>query len=170
MRLLDRLLKPTVARLVSECIEAERVDALYRYRVHSDPARLTIHPTAVVNNAIFNTGGGRIAVGEYVFPGVGGSGHVVELKRAWRRICKAAGITGLRIHDLRHSYASQAASGGTSLLMIGALLGHSNPATTHRYAHLFDDPLRAATERVGAAITAAGQPTKEPTPLKRRGR
>ena len=69
MRLLDRLLKPMVARLVADCIEEERVDALYRYRVHSDPARLTIHPTAVVNNAIFNTGGGRITVGEYVFFG-----------------------------------------------------------------------------------------------------
>ena len=53
-----------MARLVAACIEEERVDALYRYRVHSDPARLTIHPTAVVNNAIFNTGGGRITVGE----------------------------------------------------------------------------------------------------------
>ena len=69
VRLLDRFFKPTVARLVAECIEEERVDALYRYRVHSDPARLTIHPTAVVNNAIFNTGGGRITVGEYVFFG-----------------------------------------------------------------------------------------------------
>jgi acetyltransferase-like isoleucine patch superfamily enzyme len=69
MRLLDRLLKPTVARLVASCIEEERVDALYRYRVHSDPARLTIHPTAVVNNAIFNTDAGRITVGEYVFVG-----------------------------------------------------------------------------------------------------
>ena len=69
MRLLDRLLKPTVARLVAAYIEEERVDALYRYRVHSDPPRLTIHPTAVVSNAIFNTGGGRITVGEYVFFG-----------------------------------------------------------------------------------------------------
>ena len=114
--------------------------------------------------------GKQHAVGEYVFPGVGSSGHVVELKRAWRRICKAAGITGLRIHDLRHSYASQLASGGTSLPMIGALLGHSNPATTHSYSHLFDDPLRAATERVGAIITAAGKPAEEPVKLKRRGR
>jgi integrase len=110
------------------------------------------------------------AVGEYVFPGVGGSRHIVELKRTWRRICKAADITGLRIHDLRHSYASQLASGGTSLPMIGALLGHSNPATTHRYSHLFDDPLRAATERVGAIITAAGKPAEEPVKLKRPGR
>ena len=69
MRVLDRLLKPTVARLVAERIEEERLDALYRYRVHSDPTRLKIHPTAVVNNAIFNTGGGYITVGEYVFFG-----------------------------------------------------------------------------------------------------
>jgi hypothetical protein len=54
--------------------------------------------------------------------------------------------------------------------MIGALLGHSNPATTARYAHLFDDPLRAAVERVGATIMAAGKPTEEPVKLPRRGR
>ena len=69
MRLLDRLLRPTVARLLAERIAEERLDALYRYRVHSDPTRLRIHPTAVVNNAIFNTGGGHITVGEYVFFG-----------------------------------------------------------------------------------------------------
>lgn len=69
MRLLDRLLKPTVDRLLTQRIEEERLDALYRYRVHSDPARLRIHPTAVVNNAIFNTGGGHITVGEYAFFG-----------------------------------------------------------------------------------------------------
>jgi integrase len=107
---------------------------------------------------------------EFVFPGHGTTGHVVEIKKAWRALSKAAGITGLRIHDLRHSYASTLASGGASLPLIGALLGHANPSTTARYAHLFHDPLREATERVGAVITAAGQPTKEPTPLKRRGR
>jgi acetyltransferase-like isoleucine patch superfamily enzyme len=69
MRLLDRLLRPTVDRLLDERIQAEGLEALYRYRVHSDPARLHIHPTAVVNNAIFNTGGGHITVGPYVFFG-----------------------------------------------------------------------------------------------------
>ena len=105
---------------------------------------------------------------QYVFPGSGERGHVVEVKKAWRRITKAAAITGLRIHDLRHSFASQLASGGASLPLIGALLGHSNPTTTDRYAHLFDDPLRAAVERVGAVIAAAGQPNEEPVPLRRR--
>jgi site-specific recombinase XerD len=77
------------------------------------------------------------------------------------------------MHDLRHSYASQLASSGATLVQIGALLGHSNPSTTSRYAHLFDDVLRAATERVGAAVTAAGknEPVAEPVPFPhRRGR
>lgn len=101
-------------------------------------------------------------MGDYVFPGSGGTGHVVEIKRVWRQLCKAAGISGLRIHDLRHSFASQLASGGASLPLIGALLGHSNPATTHRYSHLFDDPQRAAVERVGAIVSAAGKEAEEP--------
>jgi integrase len=95
--------------------------------------------------------------GEWVFPSDGSTGHVVELAKAWRVICKAADITGLRVHDLRHSFASQLASGGASLPLIGALLGHSNPATTARYAHLFDDPMRAAVEKVGAVIVNAGK-------------
>jgi len=57
------------------------------------------------------------------------------------------------VHDLRHSYASILASAGLSLPVIGALLGHSQPGTTARYAHLLDDPLRVATERVGAIVT-----------------
>ena len=77
---------------------------------------------------------------EYVFPSR--NSHRVEVKRNWAAICRAAEIEDLRIHDLRHSYASLLASGGASLPVIGALLGHSQPATTARYAHLMDDPLR----------------------------
>jgi integrase len=106
---------------------------------------------------------------EFVFPGNGDARHVVNVKRAWASLCKAAGISGLRIHDLRHSFASTLASSGASLPLIGALLGHSNPTTTHRYAHLFDDPQRAAVERVGAVIAAAGNGKPVKTPTKRRG-
>jgi site-specific recombinase XerD len=60
------------------------------------------------------------------------------------------------VHDLRHSYASILASAGLSLPVIGALLGHTQAATTNRYSHLFDDPLRAATERAGRIITGNG--------------
>jgi integrase len=104
-----------------------------------------------------------------VFPGDGATGHRVELKKDWAALTRAASIEALRVHDLRHSYASQLVSGGASLPLIGALLGHSNPITTARYAHLFADPLRKATERVGAVIAAAGKPVKQPIKLKPRG-
>ena len=99
----------------------------------------------------------------YLFPGRLG-GHRREIKEAWALICKSAGISGLRVHDLRHSFASQLASAGVGLHIIGSLLGHTQPSTTHRYAHLIDDPLRAATERAGAILS--GQPPGDIVPLK----
>ena len=107
----------------------------------------------------------RRGLGEFVFPGPGGSGHQVDVKDSWRSICKAAGITGLRVHDLRHSFASELVSSGASLALVGALLGHSSPVTTHRYSHLYADPLRAAVEHVGRVVTGAGKPAVEPTPF-----
>jgi integrase len=111
-------------------------------------------------------------LGEYVFPGNGDAKHIVSVKRSWSSICKAAGISNLRIHDLRHSFASQLASGGASLPLIGALLGHTQPSTTARYAHLFQDPQRAAVEKVAAIVVAAsnGNGGTEPTPLPTRRR
>ena len=75
---------------------------------------------------------------------------------------------GARLHDLRHSYASVLASGGLSLHIVGALLGHTQPRTTARYSHLYDDTLRAATERVGAVVTGASKPEGKVMPLGRR--
>jgi integrase len=89
---------------------------------------------------------------DHLFPARGG-GHLQHINAAWDALRKAAGIPDARLHDLRHTHASILASSGLSLPVIGALLGHSTPTTTHRYAHLFDDPLRAAVERVGAVIT-----------------
>jgi integrase len=86
------------------------------------------------------------------------------VKDSWRSLCRAASIAGARVHDLRHTYASVLASAGLSLPVIGALLGHSTPTTTARYAHLFDDPLRAATERASAIII---QKPSDVVPLKR---
>jgi integrase len=114
----------------------------------------------------------QTGTGKFVFPSDSRTGHVVNIGRAWRRLLKAAGVTGLRIHDLRHSYASKLVSAGHSLPLIGALLGHSSVAMTERYAHLENDPLRRATEQVGAIVTAAAgeQPATEPTLIRRRGR
>jgi site-specific recombinase XerD len=58
----------------------------------------------------------------------------------------------VRIHDLRHTFASLLVSGGMSLPMIGKLLGHSSPKTTQRYAHLLDDPVRQGTNAVGEML------------------
>ena len=81
--------------------------------------------------------------------------HLVNLQKPWGRIRKLAGLEDVRLHDLRHSFASVAASGGLSLPMIGKLLGHTQAATTQRYAHLAADPLKAANEAIGERIAAA---------------
>ena len=96
----------------------------------------------------------------HVFPGRGGVGFRDNIKRAWAEIIKAADFAEhARVHDLRHTYASILASAGLSLPVIGQLLGHTQAATTHRYSHLYDDPLRAATERVGAIVDASKKPS-----------
>jgi integrase len=83
---------------------------------------------------------------------------LVNLKDPWGRMRKRAKIPDVRVHDLRHSFAAVAAGAGSSLPVIGALLGHSQPQTTARYAHLADDPLKAAAETVGARLAAAMAP------------
>jgi integrase len=123
------------------------------------------------------TAGGKRQLPEFVFPGAGRTGHVTEIKKAWRRICKDAGLTDLRIHDLRHSFASQLVSSGASLPLIASLLGHASAQTASRYSHLFSDPQRAAAEKVAAIIDQAENghkpPASAPIPFgkaKRRGR
>lgn len=89
----------------------------------------------------------------YVIVGAKPGQHLVNLQKPWRRIRKQAGLEDLRIHDLRHSYASFAVGLGQDLHMIGKLLGHTQAQTTHRYAHLADDPVKAANDSVGDAIS-----------------
>jgi integrase len=105
----------------------------------------------------------------YLFPGDAPNKPLGDIKNFWRSVCKTANIQNVRIHDLRHQYASMLASAGLSLPIIGRLLGHTQAGTTARYAHLFDAPLRQATERVGALIQNAGKASAEVVPL-RRGR
>lgn len=90
-------------------------------------------------------------------------------KRAWTTICQRAGIKDARIHDLRHSFAAHLASIGTSLHMVGRLLGHTQAATTARYAHLAIDPLREASDRMGAIVSRndAARPSAEVIELPR---
>lgn len=80
---------------------------------------------------------------------------LVNLKDPWAVIRECAALEDVRIHDLRHSFASVGAANGASLPILGALLGHSQPSTTARYAHLADDPLQAAAAEIGGRIGAA---------------
>lgn len=77
---------------------------------------------------------------------------LVNVKATWGAVRKAANLVDVRPHDLRHSFASVAIAGGASLPIIGALLGHSEPKTTQRYAHLANDPLRQIAGSVAATI------------------
>lgn len=88
----------------------------------------------------------------YVIKGQLDGNHVTDLQKPWRRIRTSANIQDVRIHDLRHSHASFAVSLGEGLPMIGKLLGHSNVATTARYAHLADAAIRDAATRLDAKV------------------
>lgn len=74
--------------------------------------------------------------------------------KPWQRVRGAAGLDDVRIHDLRHSSASIAVSGGDSLYLVGKVLGHRQSRTTERYAHLKDDPVRAVADRTAERIAA----------------
>ena len=78
--------------------------------------------------------------------------HLTDLQRPWRRIRKQAALEGVRIHDLRHSFASRALALGESLTMIGKLLGHTQVQTTARYAHLARDSIQTAAARITGSI------------------
>lgn len=83
---------------------------------------------------------------------------ILSPKKIWERIRKEAGCPDLRLHDLRHSFASVAVSAGYTLAQIGELLGHSSPATTARYAHLMEDAASAAAQDVADQITSRMAP------------
>jgi integrase len=102
----------------------------------------------------------RVDGNPYVIPGEKAGQPRADLKRPWEAICKAAGLDDVRLHDLRHSFASIGAGASLGLPIIGKLLGHSQPSTTQRYAHLDADPMRRAVETIGSTIAAvmAGKP------------
>ena len=94
----------------------------------------------------------RKATGEFVFPSADPDRPVTALQKSWVKVRRQASLEGLRIHDLRHSFASLALGQGASLALIGKALGHSSPRVTERYAHLTDDPLRDLVDGVEAAL------------------
>lgn len=94
----------------------------------------------------------RVDENSYVFIGKKEEQHITDLQRPWRRVRSRAGLDDVRIHDLRHTFASMGISVGGSLPIIGGLLGHRTPQATAVYAHLSADPLRQTTEQVGSVI------------------
>ena len=111
---------------------------------------------------------------DWVFPAATGGGHLVGLPHAWDAVRVWCGLDGVRLHDLRHSFASVGAISGNSLPVIGALLGHADSKTTSRYAHLTADPIKAAAERIANTIADAmsGAPDRmaDVVPLSSHGR
>lgn len=110
--------------------------------------RITLNSAAVAILKALEATKGRAS---YVFPASKGkSGHTTAEGKIWReKVLPRAKLPGVRIHDLRHSFASFALADGASLALIGKALGHASSRTTERYAQLSDDPLRAMTERMG---------------------
>lgn len=96
----------------------------------------------------------RVSKNPFVIVGEREGGHLVNLRKAWLRICKVARLHQVRLHDLRHSFASIGVSGGASLPIIGKLLGHTKSSTTEKYSHLSADPVRAVNEAMGKQIAA----------------
>jgi integrase len=92
---------------------------------------------------------------DYVFPASRGDGHIVGLRRAFAKACAKATLPGIRIHDLRHSFASFAVADGASLFLVGKLLGHASARTAERYAHLSGDPLQDAAAAIGRNLMPA---------------
>ena len=93
---------------------------------------------------------------KWVFPSTTATGHMEHLKDAWANLMRQCGLKGKwRIHDLRHAFASMMVNAGASLPIVGKILGHSQPATTARYAHLERNPAREAAEAAAAKIAEA---------------
>jgi integrase len=116
------------------------------------PQTITLSPAAIriLNERKTN------ATSEWVFPGRGRSGHLMEPKEAWKRICARAGLKDLRLHDLRRTLGSWQAAAGTSLPIIGKSLGHSSLSATQIYARLDLDPVRVSVNRAVDAMLIAG--------------
>ncbi|WP_411820224.1 tyrosine-type recombinase/integrase [Hyphococcus formosus] len=107
----------------------------------------------------------QVRVGQYVIAGAIPGEPITDLQRPWRRIRAQAGIADVRIHDLRHTYASIAAMAGHSLPMIGRLLGHTQAQSTARYAHLADATTRAASDTVNNIFESFVDPNMDIGPL-----
>lgn len=126
------------------------------------PTSKTGKKTIVLNAPALAILTGLPRSGEYVIAGAFPDKSRSDLKKPWKAVAKRATLTGVRIHDLRHTHASVGAGAGLGLPIIGKLLGHTQSATTQRYAHLDNDPLKRASEHIGSHLAAAMGDVKTP--------
>jgi integrase len=146
-----------ILNLKWDAIEWDRSRALLedsktgrRYLYLPAPALKLLSDLKPSKSAVYVVPGGRMRRG-----GQTGDVPLTNLKDPWKTITTAAELSGVRIHDLRHSFASVGASSGMGLPIIGKLLGHRETATTARYAHLADDPVRLAANTIGSRVDDA---------------
>ncbi len=159
-----RLLILTGCR-VSEIVNLRWEDVDFERRCLHLPDSKTGPKTVYLNGAALQVLAGieRPDRHAYVIPGRDEGRPLSGLGHQWRRIRRQAGLEDVRVHDLRHSFASFGVGLGLPLQQVGKLLGHTQIATTERYAHLADDPIRRANERIGDHIWSvmSGQPKAE---------
>jgi integrase len=133
------------------------------------PDSKTGRKTVVLNGPALAVLSGLMRIGPYVIPGANPQRPRPDLHRPWHAVINRADLVGVRLHDLRHTYASYGAGDGFGLPIIGRLLGHTQASTTARYAHLDNDPLRHASEVIAGKIEAAlgGNPDASLLPFRK---
>ena len=149
-----RLLLLTGARKGEiESLRWEEVDL--RHGLITKPTSKTGRKTIVLNSQALDLLSRiqRYSDRGWLFPSAANETHLKDTSKAFRRIADMAELPETRLHDLRHTFASYGAASGLGLPVVGSLLGHTNPSTTARYAHLADNPRTAAAEAIGATIT-----------------
>jgi integrase len=119
------------------------------------PDSKTGRKPVILNGAALQALKGLPRAGDFVVAGAYPKSPRADLRKPWRLVSRRAGLSGVRLHDLRHSFASIGAGGGLGLPLLGKLLGHTQAATTMRYAHLDSAPLRRASDMIGDAIALA---------------
>ena len=143
---------------IGEVLKAERADFDLERGVWTKPSHHTKQkrrehvPLSAEARALISAIVSEQNGSPYLFPGDAPGKPLQDIKKFWSSVLRKTGIRSYRLHDNRHTYASHLVSSGLSLEIVGRLLGHTTATTTKRYAHLADDPLRAATEHFGAKV------------------
>jgi integrase len=149
--------------LLTGCRRSELLGAQWR-QVDLDAKTLTLPVTKADRPHVLPLSDAALALlsslpsrpaGGFIFPSHGKQGHLVEPKTAWRRICQRAGVSGCRIHDLRHSLASILIQRGYGIALVARILNHSQLSTTERYAHLDLESERRAIDDAASLISGS---------------